>query len=292
DARSPLSYEIFKEVNSRDFIVAPELVRLEDGRVTESNLTGSVLLGRTPAEFGFGTGSGLRYWSDAVGDAISAAVEEHGVPSYFAGQQIGRHRRGDGFQKRFYHRMRKSWQDSVGGGPPIVCSFKLPPLLAIVLNRLNARADLLQEIRALREQLAGVRSELAEFNSLMTRSTSQAEIDRAVLRIDESFDSIVAESRLSDVERRARTMGRIIPLARPILNMMAAFVTGGIGSISQSDAANIGGGLDKVLKSSSIVDRTVTARTFAELIRVEALQSLVEHHLSPAEISAIEKTMS
>jgi len=46
-----------------------------------------------------------------------------------------------------------------------------------------------------------------------------------------------------------------------------------------------------VIEDQAVVDRTVTARTFADLVQVEAVQSLVKHHFSASEIDAIEKTM-
>ncbi len=47
-----------------------------------------------------------------------------------------------------------------------------------------------------------------------------------------------------------------------------------------------------VEESGALVDRTVTAKTFAGLLRsTEALQALVKYHLSHAEILAIEKSM-
>ena len=43
---------------------------------------------------------------------------------------------------------------------------------------------------------------------------------------------------------------------------------------------DIAGDMNKIFKSRSVVDRTTTARAFSGLLReVEALQSLVKHHL-------------
>jgi hypothetical protein len=53
--------------------------------------------------------------------------------------------------------------------PPIVCTFALPPLLAVVLDRLNNRADLRQVIADLRAELVPARAELQTFNGIVTQ---------------------------------------------------------------------------------------------------------------------------
>jgi hypothetical protein len=63
------------------------------------------------------------------------------------------------------------------------------------------------------------------------------------------------------------------------------------GGATLDDGMNVVKGIDDLIESRSLVDRTVTARTFAGLLNTEAVQSLVKHHLSEAEIAAIERSI-
>jgi hypothetical protein len=46
-----------------------------------------------------------------------------------------------------------------------------------------------------------------------------------------------------------------------------------------------------VIESRAFIDRTITAQTFVGLLKTEALQFLVMHHFSPAEIVSIERSI-
>ena len=284
--RTQLGFELLAVASSRDWIVAPEFIRVADGKIDSSTFEKSTLVGKALEEVRLAP----NYWDDFVADAINVTAIAHGIPAYFSDPILVRSRRGDGFSKRFYHHLRLSWDKAVGDIPPVVCSFALPPLLAIVLHRLNNRADLKNVILELRVELASVRSELRSFNSIPTLSTLNSEIESRVKRITESFDAIVPESRLSNAQRWQRKIFSLQRLAKPLIKFAAGFVL------------RNGATMDDVLKfadsvpglavdSDAIVDRTVTARAFVDLVSTESLQALVKHHFSQAELLAVERSI-
>ena len=282
--RTDFGFELFQLASSRDWIISPEYAAVKGGRVFASSLEKSPSVAHAVEELRLRQ---VPYWNADIAEAVNATIQEHGIPAYLSDPWLLRTRKGDGFPKRFYHRMRVSWDQAVGDLPPIVCTFALPPLLAIVLDRLNNRAELKSEIVALREELTEVRLELHQLNELVTHSASQAEIDARIRHIDASFDAIVPESRLSGSARRQRRLVSVHRLVRPIVRFMAALHQG----IGYGDMVDIAGDMNKIFESRSVVDRTTTARAFSGLLReVEALQSLVKHHLTEFEVNAIENS--
>jgi len=287
--RSQLGFDLFSLASSRDWIIAPEYIQENQGMIIQSSLKGSILTGKSLAEIRDDDGR-FEYRSDTITDSINATIQEHGVPLYLSDENVINTRRGDGFSKRFYHRMRISWNKSVGDMPPLVCSFSLPPLLAIVLDRLNNREDLLSVVAELREQTRSARIELLQLNELITSSQAQAEIEAQLSAIDRSFDAIVPESRLSKAQRMRRRFSVVQKVTHPILKFMAAMAWSM--GLSHADILRAANNIESlVFEGREIIDRTVTARTFAGLVNTESIQSLVKHHFSRVEILAIEKSM-
>ena len=285
NSRTQFGFDLFSLAKSRDWLVAPEFLWVSDGVVVRSTLTKSPLVGKQVDQIRAG-----KYSHDDVNEAINVTVESHGVPAYFTNLALIRSRRGDGFPRRFYHRIRQSWDNAVGDIPPIVCTFSLPPLLALILDRLNNRSDLQNVITDLRAELAPVREELIEFNNIVTQSTSSAEIEARVRRITESFDAIVPESRLSGAQRWQRRILSIQGLVRPLIKFAMGFATKG-GATLEDGLKVAGGARDLLIENKALIDRTITAKTFVNLLNTESLQSLVRHHFSEAEISSIEKSI-
>jgi hypothetical protein len=219
--RTRFGFDLFSLAMSRDWLIAPELLQVREGAIASSTPGNSPLIGEKLDALR----AGSKYWHSDVAEAINVTVESHGVPGYFTEPALVRSRRGDGFAKRFYHRIRQPWDQAVGDIPPIVCTFLLPPFLAIVLDRLNNRADLKAVVKDLRSELAPVRAELRDFNRIVTQSTSNAEIEIRVRRITESFDAIFPESRLSSAQRRKRRILSIQRLVRPLIKYAMGFVT-------------------------------------------------------------------
>ena len=78
---------------------------------------------------------------------------------------------------------------------------------------------------------------------------------------------------------------------RPIVKFMAAFATNA--GVPYDDIVQYAGNVEElVLESKAVVDRTVTAKTFSNLIDTEPIQSLVKYHFTPAEIAAIERSLA
>jgi len=283
--RSQLAFDLINSIGGRDHLVAPEFLIVEEGIVRASTMDGSSSIGRTLEAI-----SSNGYSDTLANEAINVAAETHGIPAYLASKQMQHLRRGDGFQKRFYGRLQTSWAKATGDIPPIVCSFSLPPLLAVVLHRANHREDLASVIDELRQELADARAELRDFNASITRTSTAAEIEARVRRLDASFDAIVPESRLSPAERRKRRILSFQGLVRPVLKFAMAFATKSGASLA--DGLNAAGGArDLIIESRALIDRTVTARSFVGLMQTESLQALVQHHLKDAEIAAIEKSL-
>ena len=286
NSRTPFGFELFSLAQSHDWLIAPEFVWAKDGIITRSTLSNSSILGHPLAQMQ----QGFQYSHEEVWEAINVAIESHGVPAYLTDPALIHSRRGDGFSKRFYHQIRQSWNNAVGNIPPIVCTFSLPPLLAIVLDRLNNRADLKSVIHDLRTELAPVRRELRDFNKIVTQSTSNAEIEGRIQHITQSFDAIIPESRLSPTQRRTRRISSIQGLVRPIVKFAMGFATKAGATLE--DGLNIAEGTrGLIIENKAFVDRTITAKTFVGLVQTEALQSLVKHHFTQAEIASIEKSI-
>jgi len=283
--RSQFGFDLFSLVKSRDWLVAPEFLRVADNSIANSTLPNSPLVGVPIDQI---SAAGEYSHDDAI-EAINVTVESHGVPAYFTNPTLVRSRRGDGFSKRFYHHIRQPWNEAVGNIPPIVCTFSVPPLLAVVLDRLNNRADLISAVADLRSELSGARTELREFNEIVTQSTSTAEIEARIRHITQSFDAIVPESRLTNAERRQRRILSIQKLVRPLIKLAMGYVTKS-GATLEDGLKVAGGARDLVIESRALIERTVTAQTFAGMLNTESVQSLVKHHFSEAEIASLEKS--
>lgn len=285
-ARTQFGFDLLKLAASQDFLMAPELLKSENGKITEASLPNSPLMNLDLSQ----VAPGFNYWNESIAAAINASISQHGVPAYLTDPYLIRTRRGDGFHKRFYSRLNISWKKSTEGMPPIVCTFGLPPLLAIVLDRMTNREDLAQVVSDLRDELKDVRRELREFNDILTASTDQGEIERLTERITQSFDAIFPESRLSNAEKWQRRIAVIQRLVRSIVKPMAGFFMS-TGPSYEELLSRANGVSDLVLESRAVVDRTITAQTFAGLARTDALQSLVKEHFEQSEIDAIEQSI-
>lgn len=284
--RSDLAFALFDFDNSWDFLTAHERVDVEDGMIVGSSDLHSGLVGQKLSNINmqsFLNSSSAQSAPLVLSDLLSA-------PSYLSSGHSEKAARGSGFQKRFYSNLNHSWKRSVEGVPPIVCSFSLPPLIALVLNEAVNRENIPDTIRSLRGELAGVRSELLQLNKLATHAMGQAEIEARVARLEASFLAIVPESRLSGSERRARNFFVIQRVVAPVLRYAAGFFMNNGGSINQ--AFNVSAGaVESLVKTEKIVDRSLTASKFAKLIKTDSIQHLVRLYLSEPEILSIEASL-
>lgn len=189
--------------------------------------------------------------------------------------------------------MSGAWATATASTPPIYCSFTLPPLLAIVLDRLNHRDDLKTTLAELRSELSECRTELRTFNSLLDKPLTQAELQRRISRITASFDAIVPSTRISKEERRLRGLAVVQRLVSPLMKAwVRLLLSSGVSYGEMLKAAGEHGVRFTPNETTSIVNRTVTARTFSRLLEnTETLQSLVKHHLSAAELRSVEQSL-
>jgi hypothetical protein len=255
--RSPLAFQLMNLAESRDLIIAPELLKIDNGRVISSSLPKSSLVGVMEHQLVQGT----PYWNEDVEDAIHAAIDMHGVPAYLAETNLQSSHRRNSFAEHFYRRLRQPWDAATKNIPEIVWSFSTPPLLAIVLYRMNNRSELLSVLTDLRRELAPARRELLEFNQIVTASAPQAEVEYRIRRINESFDAIVPESKLTKVHRRQRKILSFQKLLRPLWRLATANMTKS--GATFEDAMSAAGGINQaVQENQALVNRTVTARTF------------------------------
>lgn len=285
ELRSRLGFELCMLAGSRDLLICPEYVVQENGIIISSTLVGSVLIGQKVDLLNDGVIRSPDYWNNHIQDKYISTAIEHRVPLYLSNESVSQ-RAGDGFEKNFYHLLKMSWDKSIAKVPPIVASLNLPPLLAIVLDRLNKREDLLTIIRDLRAELEPVRIELFEFNRMIDRSFDQTELERRSIRISEAFMGIIPESRMSSTEKLRRSVGKVFNVVKPLVNMFAAS-----NEISLEKALELGANVDKILNSGHVVNRTVTSKTFAGLVKTDSIQALAKHHFTASELAAIEHSI-
>jgi hypothetical protein len=283
--RTQVAFDLLALAGSRDWLVASEFVRFEGGVARTSTLAKSPLLGKSIDQ----THDAKAYWSNDVAESLILVPEELRVPAYLTDSELLHGCRGDGFHRRFYHGLNISWAKAVGGVPKVVTSIDLPPLLAIVLNRLTNRQDLVAIVRELREELSPCRAELVDLNRIVTHSTDQADIERRSGRIAESFAAIIPESRLSGAQRIQRRLFSFQRLVRPLISLIAGFWTKNDTSID-AIAGSVNQISQEVLESDKIIDRTVTANMFSELTNTESVQSLMKHHFTTAELASLERS--
>lgn len=287
DQRSELGYALLRLANSHDWLIAPERVSLANGKVVQSTLKESPLDGLNAEQL---NNRAFDYLTPHVLDAISGTTLEHGVTTYFAEPRLAKLHHKTNFARHFYHRMGISWRKHTGGVPGIVTRVHLPPLLAIVLDRMENRNKLVATVAELRTELAPARRELLELNELVLSASGQAHVEARVLHIEQAFDAIVPESRLSRAERNRRSFATVYPLIAAIPRFLHGLVAHG--GVSLTDIRTAALDVERaVFNDSSIVERTVTSRTFRDLVKTDALQNLVRHHFADAELAAIERTL-
>jgi len=284
--RTNLAFELFQDEASWDFLAASECVQVCDGKIMSSSDRKSKLVGRVLSELNF-TDLNSGQVSQGAPLVLSDMLS---VPSYLSDKSSLRARRGDGFQKRFYSTLNLSWEKAVSNIPPVVCSFSLPPLLAIVMDHADNRQDIPAVIKSLRQALAEVRSELRGLDMLATHAKGQAQIEAAVRHLEQSFSAIIPESRLTRSELNIRKLNIVQKVVRPIIRYAAGFFINNGGDFA--DGFNISANaIEELVRTERIVDRTLTAQNFVELVKTDSVQFLVKHHLSETEIISIEKSI-
>lgn len=284
-ARTEYCFKLQGVSGGRDWMIAPELLTVHRGKVSTSSKGNSPLIGRALGGLDIAA-----YWEEHLPDAINAAIRAHKVAGYLADPRMQSTRHDRGFAKALYKRIRVPWNKVIGDVPPVEIMFDVPPLLAVALDRLGDRdrSHLIDVIAELRAELVDARQHLRDLDQLATSSQKQAELEGQIKRVSQSFDAIIPESRLTGVERRQRLVARVYRPARKILGWAAAFV-GAHGQLPLNEIEEMAKTAHEVLSDETIVERNVTAKTFAGMFSVLGpLQDVVRDRLSNEEIFNIE----
>lgn len=287
--RTDYCFELFKPFGTTDFLFSTERVSLDDeGRIISSTLPRSAFVGRNISDVSF----------DDVSKSLSgraahlAASDLFGIPIYSSMKDYTDPRRTGAFSKILYNKIQTSWNKATGELPPVVFEFEVPPLIAIVLDRIvGNREELANVLVTLREELHEARRELVSFEKEFSNyPASQGELLARTRRIEEAFSAIVPEAMLTRVQKRKRAITSIFRLVRPIYRAAAAFV--GANSVPLSALAQSSGDLaTQMVATHRITDRTVSSQTFARILDVEFVQQSLPGVISEAEIRSIEESL-
>ncbi|PKR55254.1 hypothetical protein [Thalassospira marina] len=281
--RSNFSYDLLALVNSHDWLIAPEFIRISENGVQSSRFNFMHSSSRTIEDY-----MEKNYESESkyVSDSLIATIQDHGISAYISNNKLSEAIDTENMPKHFYNRMRTSWDQHTSTTPPFICSIKIPPLLAITLDRMNNRQDLKNTIIDLREELKPAREELMRLQKELSKIQNQSDLENLSQRITQSFDAIVPHSRITPAERRIRIIGRIFSITRPIINFIAATHSAS-GMSTQQMSEHLSGNIGLIFNDGNIIDRTVTAKSFAGLLKTESLQHLIKYHFNQSEINSI-----
>ncbi len=265
-----------------DYLLAVELIDVRNGEITGSTNSSSPLIGNALDD----QETNYSCLLSAAANVVNALPMQIGAAAHYCADPFTKALKPGpaGFIDELYQRIERPWMEIAQMEPALFIDVKLPPLIAIVLNRAQHREKIPEVLKDLREELAPVREDLKRVNLLLDSSISQADLNAQVRSINESFDAIVPEALLTDAERRRRRITTVFRLAKPIwqiyslaVNLLAADPDKLIQIVK-----NIG---EAVPQNQKIVARSVTAAKFSELLRVDSARGLVTSHFSPQEIS-------
>lgn len=282
--RNEAAFAALNTVPCRDFLLAVEFVDVIDGLITESTNPDSGLIGRSmeAQEANFNS---LLATAANVANALPMQVE---AASYFACNDLVAAITPSpaGFIDQLYQRIATPWKQIAQSEPSLYIDLKLPPLIAIVLSRSPFRQNIPCILRELREELADVRRDLNRLNSMLDGVVSQADLHAQVRRVNESFDAIVAEALLTEAEQRWRAIKSVFSFIKPVRQIYSAAMDP-LAADPEKITEIFRSSREAVLCSSRIVSRSVTAKKFSELLRIESVRGLITSHFSPEEIRMI-----
>jgi hypothetical protein len=159
--RTDFCFELLKPFGTTDYLFSAERVKLDDeGMIIGSTLPNSRLVGKIISDVSFGDLS-----NSISGRSVRIAASDlYGVPVYSSLKDYTDPRRTGAFAKILYNKIQTSWKSATDGVPPVTFDFEVPPLLAIVLNRIAGnRENLASVLTDLREELREPRRELMAF---------------------------------------------------------------------------------------------------------------------------------
>jgi len=271
DPRSQIAFDLFGAVEAHDQIFAVEDVGVAGDHVRSSNIVGSVLPEKSLSE---ATASYL-HLSPFQAAVLSSIPIDFGVPSYFAHPLLRPYSGKRGFFGEFYTNVARDWDQGMGVVPDVAEVIPVPPLVAVVLDRAGRREDIPATVLALRDELAPVRAELLGFSDMLRGAYNQVQVEEKCRDIRASFGATFKASRLRDQ-----------PLLLPLLKLYKT-VKSPLDPLIAALNPDFVPGDPRVL-----ADRTVTAKTFAKLLRVDAMHSLLTNILTETEIHNLGRSTS
>lgn len=282
--RSQLVFDLFNIASTRDWLCAYDYVHVTHGKISRTE--------RKDARLRFIEYGDFRKLNAIIeplaGDVLASLALDFKVPGYFSDRRLlARYKSPQTFTDELYDRIKIPWRECVASIPGVEYAIELPPLLAIVLDRAKTRESIPDVLRELHGELGPVRHELYEFDRLVHAELDQAALERKVVRIKEAFIAIVPETRADEVLRtlaRCWSLGQTIAKAYPRAIASAAIDSGQIAQLL-SEASEV-----VYNHSGNLVDRTLSSRKFAGLLRTNSIHKLVRRHFSEAEISALERS--
>jgi hypothetical protein len=271
DPRTQVAFDLFSSAGACDQLFVVEDVQVRDGVVESSNIKGSGVLG---IPFDEATESYLNR-SPYQAAVLSSIPADFGVPAYFTHPLLRPYSGKRGFFGEFYTSVARDWDKAMKVVPDIAEVIPVPPLIAIVLDRASRRSDLPAAILTLREELAPVRAEMLGFTDILRGAYTQVQVEEKCRDIRASFTAAFNASRRGGQS-----------LLLPLLKLYKAVKSPLDPLISALNPDYVPG------DPRVLADRTVTARTFAKLLRVDAMHSLLANMLTEAEIRSLSRSVS
>ena len=279
--RNEAAFEAIRVAPCRDLLYASEFIRISREEIVESTNLDSKVVGRSSCDdslaYGLITGS--------CADLANALTMTIGAAAHFASNALQKPLRPGvgGFINQLYSRIKKPWMEVAQSQPHLYCDLKLPPLLAICLNRASDRTDLPVVLSELRQELADARIELNSMNEMLESSNSQAEIIRQSKRIQQCFDAIVPEALMTKTQRKQRRIMSVFRILKPIPQLYSAAVDPL--SLGPSQFADVFDSVQAtILNEGRIVNRCSSALKFSTLLRTGSIRDIMTSHFNDDEL--------
>jgi hypothetical protein len=278
--RNKASFEAFSCVPCRDHLLAVEYVQLKDGEIINSSFNKSLLMGQAASDNVYN----LNYVTNRTSEVAATLPMDLGAATHYTGPIYSAitNRSPSDFIDELYSRVYRPWMEVAQAGPQLRVELKLPPFLAIVLNRANFRSDIPTILRELREELIPVRKDLVRLNQMIDSCLKQSEIYAQSQKISQSFDAIVAESLLTPVELRYRRIISIFNLIRPV-RQIYSIAADPLSADPEKFIKSFQVAKEAVEKNRRIVSRSVAASKFSELLRTGSIRDMVTSHFTTEE---------
>lgn len=280
EIRKQAAFDAFNNLNCRDCLFTSEYLDIDNDRIINSSSKESVVVGKEVQSLS----SFLPHYTKILSSSINAFATDLKIPVYLSAQAANGLIASDnlGFIKELYSRISKSWVDIAQAVPSMDISLKLPPLISIVLSRSNSRENIPDTIKVLREELHETRSELCYLNNALNNLTTQADLKALTEKVISSFDAIVPESLLTKSQRNYRTFAQVFALIKPTRQLYSILVDPS--NLSSSQFKEIYNSMEEqVAKNPRIVSRTITAKTFSNLLRTESIINIIDTHFTKSE---------